>query len=211
MAEPSPRRTGVDPIVERFNKLAARVAVLEGPTGTQRAQALKQLQRQVADLVGRVSSYVPSYAIVSWDTTTGNAVNQPFGPVVTFTLDQPRLVRARLTAHAHVSAVRGAGSGSRLEVDAVINPIWDGVRADPMTSFQSGYDEEFMRLPPGTGEAELHSYRRLVAEVYTQMDAGEHTAEAWVNATFYDPASGGTGAVTFTNPTVAVDVLQPVT
>lgn len=212
MADPSPRRNGVDPVVDRVNKLDRRLGVLEGPSGTQRAQAVKQLQKQVADLVGRVSSYEATYDLESWDTTTGNAVNHPFGPVVEFDLDQRRLVRARLTAHAHVSATRPAGSTSRLEVDAVINPIWDGVRADPGSSFQSGYDEEFLRLPPGTGEAELHSYRRLVAEVYLVLDPGTHTAEAWINAKFSDTAGGtNTGGVTFSNPSVAVDVLQPVT
>lgn len=203
MADPKPPRAGVDPVVARILEGEKRTRVLESSSGTQRARTMR-------DVLGRGVYASSSEDFGSWAATDLTWTDLPFGPPVTITISEPRMVRCQfsllsnlgMTAFTATATIYGV-MRTRLMIDGELN------LAGPK------YAQNNVGSTAGTGSAayrNVSQFQTLSLIDVLELPAGEHTIQGMLTepAMFSNegPTSWSGGLMQAFNPSLVVDVLQ---
>lgn len=210
MVDVFPRRN-LPPLAEQWGReVENRVVSSEGSieslqqslSGQNRntASSLSVLARQVSDLLGRVSHSLSSSDSQSWTSSQPN--NQPWGPVLDFTLTEARTVSVTfmVEGQARISALGGVASGSsRIAPTLFVN----GSRVGPT---QPGVIVDL----PGTTGASTDISAPLQARALLTLPAGLHSLQGGFQFRTVTATSGtAVGLTASRGPQLYVDVLQP--
>lgn len=173
-------------------------------------EQLGTLFNQIEDLRGRVS-YSETDPALSQTWTSSQPDNEPWGPSLTFTLDMPRVVSVEFS----VSGLANGGAWNKqttttvraLGAVFVNDEIAQGPAGQVYVNLESNPEERDFR----TGQAQ----NLISASALVSLPAGTHTVRGgfafrhvWV---FSGPVTAeGYGVIVVSNPTISVNVLQPV-
>lgn len=199
MADPTPPRDGLNPVVDEINSLKKRASVLEGPSGTQRARAVR-------DLVGRVSySEFSQNTWNSWIST--QPTNAPWGNALVFTLTEDRRVSIEYALGAYArAATYGAGSTSQTSLGAGLS-----VNGVPLlgNTYLEGFVGAYATQPSGVTFAQAnYSSATLRARAVIDLPAGEHSVRGLLTSRSVSITGAGDGFVGAQDSQLFVDVLQ---
>lgn len=189
------RLEGVEGSVERLTQSL-------GGQNRNNASSIQTLSQQINDLSGRVGYSTDSTLTQTW--TSDQPVNVAWGPVLTFTLTEARVVsiqfsvlgRALATAQSTTSAafatlramvfVDGAGvGGSRGEIATNVGIAPTSYRSSDLTN-------------------------TLVSRSLVTLPAGNHAVQGGFAARYANTISSPASAqITASNPAIFLDILQP--
>lgn len=206
--------TELGPLIDDLDDLKRRIARLEQPSGESLGNVLPRTLATLYDLAGRESHFQREPDLFqSWtrDDSTGGFTQfgTPLGSILSFTLQEARLVRIVVTMSLSASFTANsttrsgsAGIGATTIIDDVYGATADEV--DQIFADVSAGDPITRRDAAST---------RARVERYIELPAGSHTVQAALNTVQVN--ASGTGAwnayITVAAPVIAVDVLQPVT
>lgn len=194
----------------RDSDLTSQLATDKGQAAT-----IQALSRQLSDiasaqsnLLGRVS--YAQFGTASYSRTTqGTDNNVQLGPVVTFELTEPRAVSITATANGLIEARSSNTSNANARVfgGVLLNGGVIGDSSSTRPRLQAG-------ITNGTGSAiSIRSDGTLSARALVNLNAGVHNASFIITEAFVqliDFGGGPTISLTVNQPSVIVDVLQPV-
>lgn len=204
MADPKPPRGGKEAVVDRILATEKQTRLLSGANGTQRNQVLK-------DLSGRGVFIGRSEDFESWSASDLTWTEFPFGPPVTFLIDQPRVVRCQysvlsnlgMTAYTATATLYGV-MRTRLIIDGEIDV------AGPV------FAQNNVGTTAGTGSSayrDVSQFQTLTLTDVITLPVGEHTIQGALTepAMFSNegPSSWSGGLMQAFNPALVIDVLQP--
>ena len=166
------------------------------------ASSLSVLGGQFTDLVGRNSYFGGDTGeTATWFNST-TITSQPFGPTVSFTLTDTRLVKLRSTLYVDARADCPASSSAT----PIVLVRW--AATDPQTS--GSFDDVFFEVPVSPYGRFLSEKRRLVGETFQVLTPGSYTFRRSVTVNMYNYSSGTwSSQATISDATYSVDVLQP--
>lgn len=177
----------------------------QGLSGQNRntASSLAVLSDQVNDLLGRLSYYESGTQSDSWTSTQPDF--QPFGPVLGFTLSEPRVVSLSflVSGTARIGSFGGFGSGySSIVPELFLN----GMRVGPT---QPGLT---VVLPGGDAVRSSEVTSALQARIIMSVGAGYHEFQGGfrVRQVIQTSGSGVVGFISTQNPQLYVDVAQQI-
>lgn len=197
------RVIGVEGAVESLGQLvqgqnrntASSLEVLAGQ--------IRALSGQVQDLGGRLAYSVDGTGTTqTWTSLQPN--DQPFGPSVTFTLNEARVVSIQFSVNVtveakanDVSSYVATGARGMVFVDSA------GVGG---SRGEVGVSVNIMPAPP-VRVSYLTS--TIICQSLVTLAAGSHTVRGGFNYRNVQIVGSGSGEITASDPNVFVDVLQP--
>ena len=190
------RIVGVEEKAAAALQMAANMG--RGQSGTNNT-----LSRQLRDLVGRESySALDPAASLTWGTTSAAVA---FGPTLTFTLSEPRVVSVTSNMVAGISGF--ADNGNSITITTYTALLIDSVaRTDVAYGALSGGVS-----PSGIANGSFNNTAAIQARGLVTLDAGTHTVQGYISTRTVATTGAGykTGFASVDRPSIFVDVLQP--
>lgn len=180
-------------------------AVQQALSGQNRntASSLSVLAQQVSDLLGRLSYYDANNDSGSWTSTQTN--NQPFGPTLSFTLSEPRVVTLTflISGTARIASLGGAGAGYASIVPTLF------LNGSRVGANQPGLS---VVLPSGTTARSTEVSSPLQARTTLSLEAGSYDFRGGFQfrEVVQSSGTGVIGIVSTLTPQLYVDISQRV-
>lgn len=170
------------------------------------ASSIQTLGNQVRDLVGRTSYSLSGNSFQTWTTTQPD--DYPFGSVLTFTLNEARIVSIEflvdVTAGVNINNT-SSSAGAR---------VYTSVFVDSVPYFPTTFNQVSADVNGGTGRATSQgatSSGTPSARVLIPLSAGTHTVQGSLRQRRVTVSGSGNGSISVDGYQIFVDVLQPVT
>lgn len=170
------------------------------------ASSVQVLADQVRDLVGRTSYSLSGNSFQTWTTTQTD--DYPFGSVLTFTLNQARIVSIEflvdVSAGVNINNT-SSSAGAR---------VYTSVFVDSVPRFPTTFNQVSADVNGGTGRATsqgANSSGTPSARVLIPLSAGTHTVQGSLRQRRVTVSGSGNGIISVDGYQLFVDVLQPVT
>lgn len=161
------------------------------------------LARQLVDLTGRVGYADKSLDLLSWTTT--QTANIGWGPTLTFTLNEPRVISATFAIEATLGGV--ANNGGTFDIAVSTGFLVNGASANGYEAI--GAMNAMANWNVSTGFASRTNAGSVVSYFQTTLPAGTHTVQGRLVSRTVSITGSASASATIINPAIFVQVLQP--